>query len=96
MSTAPPDELPSTTKDARCKQVVVVHYKLTGNDMKLKNKKFWKPGKRYFQAQFNLVIQLGAADLRFQIRGKYNILSSDHDSLEVEYMDPYDVRKKAN
>lgn len=58
--------------------------------MKLKNRQIWKLKKKYWKAEFFFVVKLGPADLKFQIVGKNGLLSSDHDSLEVDFMDPSD------
>ncbi|KAK3669914.1 hypothetical protein LTR78_010225 [Recurvomyces mirabilis] len=87
MSSLPVEKLPVSSTDPGCKHVVTVEYKLTGNDMKLKNRQMWKIGKKYWQADFFFVVMLGPADLRFQIEGKQGILSSRHDSLKVEFAD---------
>ena len=69
-------------------------YKLTGNDMKLKNRQFWKIGKKYWRAEFLFVVKIGPADMKFQILGKNGVLSTRHDDLKVEFMDPHDVKEK--
>jgi hypothetical protein len=92
MSSYPPHELPYRTTDAGCKEVVLVKYKLTGGDMKLKNRQFWKMKKKYWKADFQFVVKIGPADLRFQILGKNGVLSSSHDNLQVEFMDPSDQK----
>jgi hypothetical protein len=56
--------------------------------MQLKNRQIWKLKKKYWKANFFFVVKLGPADLRFQIVGKNGLLSSDHDSLQVDFMDP--------
>jgi hypothetical protein len=60
--------------------------------MKLKNRQFWKLKKKYWKAEFQFVVKIGPADLRFQILGKNGVLSSSHDSLVVEFMDPSDQK----
>lgn len=88
MSSLPPSKLPQSLSQSGWKDVASVTYKLTENDMKLKNRQPWKFKKKYWKAEFFFVVKLGPADLRFQIVGKNGILSTDHDSLKVEYMDP--------
>lgn len=90
MSSLPVQRLPQLTTDAGCKNVVLVNYRLTGNDMKLKNRQFWKLKKKYWKAEFYFVVKVGPADLRFQILGKNGVLSSSHDNLHVEFIDPSD------
>ena len=92
MSTLPVKQLPRLTTDAGCQDVVSVKYTLTGNDMKLMNRQVWKLKKKYWKADFSFVVKLGPADLRFQILGKNGLLSSDHDSLKVEFMDPSELK----
>lgn len=67
----------------------MIKYQLTGNDMKLKNRQLWKVGRKYWKAEFIFVVNIGPADLRFNIVGKNGVLSSGHDKLDVEFMDPY-------
>jgi hypothetical protein len=92
MSSRSSNELPYRTVDAGCKSVVLVKYQLTGNDMKLKNRQFWKLKKKYWRADFQFVVKIGPADLRFKILGKNGVLSSSHDNLVVEFMDPSDQK----
>ena len=92
MSTLPVKQLPQLMTDAGCQQVVSVNYRLTGNDMKLKNRQVWRLKKKYWKADFSFVVKLGPADLKFQILGKNGVLSSDHDSLKVEFMDPSELK----
>ena len=87
MSKLPVKNLPRLSTDTGCQEVVMVNYKLTGNDMKLKNRQVWKLKKRYWKADFYFVVKLGPADLRFQILGKNGVLSSDHDKLDVEFLE---------
>lgn len=77
--------------DASCQDVVAVKYKLTENDMKLKNRQIWKLKKQYWRANFEFVVKVGSADLRFQIRGNEGILSTDHDKLDVDFFDPLEI-----
>lgn len=82
-----PDKQPPRLFDpATCEDLVRVNYTLTENDMMLVKSRF-KLGSGYWKAAFQFVVMLGSADLRFQIRGRNGLLSSDHDSLEVEFMD---------
>jgi hypothetical protein len=94
MSSLPVGKLPQFSTDTGCKEVVSVTYKLTGNDMKLKNRQFWRIGKKYWRAEFLFVVKIGPADLKFQILGKNGVLSTSHDDLKAEFMDPYDVKEK--
>lgn len=94
MSSLPVGKLPQFSTDAGCKEVVSVKYKLTGNDMKLKNRQFWRIGKKYWKAEFLFVVKIGPADLKFQILGKNGVLSTSHDDLKAEFMDPHDVKEK--
>ncbi|KAF2156898.1 actin-like ATPase domain-containing protein [Myriangium duriaei CBS 260.36] len=88
MSTLPPDQLPTCATQAGCKDVASVEYKLTENDMKLKNRQIWKIGRKFWRARFTFVTKFGPADVRFQILGSQGLLSSDHDDLKVDFMDP--------
>lgn len=92
MSPLPADKLPLQEKENTCCEVAAVSYHLTPNDMKLKNRQFWKLKKKYWKAEFIFVVNPGPADLKFQVIGKNGVLSSDNDSLEVDYMEPSDLR----
>jgi hypothetical protein len=94
MSSLPLAKLPVLSTDAGCKEIVSVTYRLTGNDMKLKNRHFWKLKKKYWKAEFRFVVKIGPADLRFQILGKNGVLSTSHDDLKAEFMDTFDARNK--
>lgn len=95
MSSSPPTQLPRQMSDIGWKDVGSVKYKLTKNDMKLKNRQIWKLKKKYWKAEFFFVVKLGPADLKFQIVGKNGLLSSDHDSLEVDFLDPSNKRSRS-
>jgi hypothetical protein len=81
-------KLPVLATDAGCREIVSVTYRLTGNDMKLKNRQFWKLKKKYWQAEFRFVVKIDPADLKFQILGKTGV------DLKAEFMDPFDARNK--
>lgn len=88
MCSLPVEKLPRFATDKNCKHVVSVSYHLTENDMKLKNRQFWKLKRKYWKANFYFVVKIGPADLRFEIVGKNGVLSSEHSSLKVEFIDP--------
>ncbi|QIW94963.1 hypothetical protein AMS68_000481 [Peltaster fructicola] len=92
MSREPADQLPRLKTQSGCEELVLVKYTLTGNDMKLKNRQPWKLKKKFWKANFTFVVKLGPTDLRFQILGRNGLLSSDHDSMQVEFMDPAERR----
>ncbi len=70
-----------------------VHFRLTENDMKLKNHQVWKVlKKKYWKADFWFVVKLGPADIRFEIVGRGGVLSTNHESLSVEFIDPVEAR----
>ena len=94
MSSLPIGKLPMLSTDSGCKEVASVTYRLTGNDMKLKNRQFWKLKKKYWKAEFQFVVKIGPADLKFQILGKNGVLSTSHDELKAEFLDPFDVKNK--
>jgi hypothetical protein len=94
MSSHPAGKLPALSTDAGCKEIVSVTYRLTGNDMKLKNRQFWKLRKKYWKAEFRFVVKIGPADLRFQILGKNGVLSTSHDDLRAEFIGPSDAKVK--
>ncbi|KXS95555.1 hypothetical protein AC578_5259 [Pseudocercospora eumusae] len=96
MSTSPLGELPIRTTDANCKEVVLVNYKLTANDMRKvetwKLKDAWaskgrKLKQKYWKTDLTLVVKPGPADLRFEVRGSNGLVSTDHESLSVEFLD---------
>ncbi|SMQ49896.1 unnamed protein product [Zymoseptoria tritici ST99CH_3D7] len=84
MSNLPVHMLPQRFPHTGCKEVAKVQYVLTENDMKLKNRQVWKLKKKYWRAEFAFVVRVGPADLKFQVVGMNGLLSSDHDSLQVE------------
>lgn len=91
MSTLPAAQLPVRFPSPGCREVVQVQYNLTENDMEVENRQTWKSPlkkKKFWKAEFSFVVKLGPADLRFQIVGKNGLVSSDHDSLTVDFMDP--------
>lgn len=81
------DQLPQLATDRRCQEVVLVSYTLTKNDMKQKAKFFKMKLKRYWKAHFLFVVKVGPADLRFEILGRDGVLSTDHGSLQVEFVE---------
>jgi hypothetical protein len=94
MSSLSVGNLPALSTDAGCKEIVLVTYRLTGNDMKLKNRQFWKLRKKYWKAEFRFVVKIGPTDLKFQILRKNRVLSNGHDDLEAEFLDPSDTKSK--
>lgn len=92
MSSLPNGKLPHLSTDAGCKEVVSVTYRLTGNDMKLKNRYMWKLKKKYWKAEFQFVVKIGPADLKFEILGKNGVLSTGHEDLKADFMDPSDTK----
>ncbi|KAK5707217.1 hypothetical protein LTR17_020906 [Elasticomyces elasticus] len=96
MSALPVSQLPSRTTDAGCREVILVKYRLTSNDMKLTKYPVWKFKKSFWKADFFFVVKSGPADIKFQILGQNGILSSDHDSMDVEYLDPVEVKNSSN
>lgn len=92
---AMPDKpLPRFFDANTCPQLVKVKYNLTDNDMKVVKKPFGL-GKKYWLADFKFVVKVGAADLRFQIQSANGVLSSDHENLEVEFLDDHEVMSLA-
>jgi hypothetical protein len=94
MSSLPAEKLPQMSTDPGCKKVVSVTYRLTGNDMKLKNRKFWELKRKYWKAEFSFMVRIGPADLKFEIRGKNGVLSTGHDDLKAEFADPSETKKE--
>jgi len=89
ISPLPINQLPSRTVEAGCRELAAVQYRLTGNDMKPEKGQGWKVMKKTkcWKADFFFVVKLGPADIRFQIVGMNGVLSSDHGSLDVEYLE---------
>jgi hypothetical protein len=87
-------KLPVLSTDAGCREIVSVTYRLTGDDMKLKNRQFCKLKKKSWKAEFRFVVKIGPADLKFQILGKTGVLSTSHDDLKAEFLDPFDAKNK--
>ncbi|KAF2223070.1 hypothetical protein BDZ85DRAFT_121257 [Elsinoe ampelina] len=93
MSSLPAHQLPRALSRTGWTDVATVVYQLTDNDLKLKNRQLWKVKKKYWRANFDFVVLLGPADLRFQIRGRDGVISSDHERMGVEFVDPGEVWK---
>lgn len=85
MSDMPADQLPLLSTDKGCRKIVKVNYKLTQNDFSLVPVPKWKMKKKLWRADFFFVVKLGPADLRFEIRGRSGLVSSNHESLTVEF-----------
>lgn len=94
-SSLPADRLPVLSTQKGCQHIASVKYKLTKNDMTMESRSRWtqmKLKKKLWQADFFFVTKLGPADLRFQILGRNGSLSSDHDSLKVDFADATDKK----
>lgn len=95
-SSLPQHLLPALSTEKGCRRIASVKYRLTRNDMTLvENGQRWRQlnfRKKLWRADFFFVTKLGPADLRFQILGRNGTLSSDHESLEVEFAEPGDVK----
>ena len=88
MSTMPSDQLPSSLNQDGVSRLCDVESVLKdkGVDMKLKNRHWYNRGEKYLRAKFDIKVILGAADLKFQLQSKTkNILSKDHDAIQVKW-----------
>ncbi|KAK1086943.1 hypothetical protein LTR33_001309 [Friedmanniomyces endolithicus] len=97
ISPLPTHQLPLRTTDTGCRELAAVQYRLTDNDMKPEKGQGWKVMKKTkcWKADFFFVVKLGPADIKFQIVGMNGMLSSDHDSLDVEYLEGPEVTAPA-
>ena len=58
-------------------------------DMKLKNRHWYNRKEKYLYLKFDVKVILGAADLRFQLLSKDNVLlSNDHDAIHGKWETP--------
>ena len=90
MSTLPRAQLPSGLNQGGAKRLCEINSVLQdkGVDMKRKNRHWYNRGEQYVRARFNIKVILGAADIKFQLESKdQNVLSNDHDTIEVQWED---------
>lgn len=91
MSTEPHGQLPTSMNQDGAKVLCGVESVLRdkGVDMKLKNRHWYSKGERYLRVRFDIKVILGAADLKFQLRSKNNVvLNNDHDAIQVKWDPP--------
>lgn len=92
MSLAPSEQLPRSMKQDGAKLLCDVESVLNDVEMKLKNRHWYNRGDRYLQANFDVKVILGAADLKFQLWSKGGrICSRDHDTIDVKWDPPRDI-----
>lgn len=96
MSTEPRERLPTSLDQDGAKIICGVESVLKdkGVDMKLKNRHWYQSGEKYLRVRFNIRVILGAADLKFQLQSKNNVvLNNEHDAIQVRW-DPPQRRPK--
>jgi hypothetical protein len=86
MSTLPATSLPRSLADAGAKRICRVESQLPP-DMKLKNKHWLGTRPKYYRAKFEMQVLVGAADLKFRILSKEGVISKDHNSIGVEWIE---------
>jgi hypothetical protein len=86
MSTLPVSELPRSLKKEGSHSVCSVESVLSHRDMKKKNRHWYNFGPKYYRAEFDVRVIIGAADLKFEMVGKDGVVSMPHDQIEVQWM----------
>jgi hypothetical protein len=85
----PADRLPQSTKTGEARVIAQLTPKLPRSDMKLKNRRWYQFGPKYYRADFNMNLILRVLDLRFQILSKDGrTCSVEHDKIRVEWVAP--------
>lgn len=84
MSTLPANMLPSSLNKPGARRLCQVKSRLPTN-MKMKNSKWYQRSDKYFKAEFDVQVLIGAADLRFQTLDKDGLLSQDHNAIDVDW-----------
>ncbi|CAF9942006.1 hypothetical protein IMSHALPRED_003147 [Imshaugia aleurites] len=91
MSTEPRERLPTSLDQDGAKIICGVESMLKdkGVDMKLKNRHWYSKGERYLRVRFDIRVILGAADLKFQLQSKNQVvLNNDYDAIQVRWDPP--------
>ena len=91
MSTEPRERLPTSLDQDGAKVLCGVESVLKdkGVDMKLKNRHWYSTGEKYLRVKFDIKIILGAADLKFQIQSKNQVvLNNPYDAIQVRWDPP--------
>ena len=91
MSTEPRERLPTNLNQDGAKILCGVESVLKdkGVDMKMKNRHFYNKREKFLRIRFNIRVILGAADLKFQIESKNNVvLNTDYDAIQVRWDPP--------
>ena len=94
MSTEPRERLPTNLNQDGAKILCGVESVLKdkGVDMKMKNRHFYNKGEKFLRIRFNIRVILGAADLKFQIESKNNVvLNTDYDAIQVRWDPPKQI-----
>ena len=95
MSTEPRERLPTSLDQDGAKILCGVESVLKdkGVDVKMKNRHWYNSGERYMRVRFNIRVILGAADLKFRLQSKNNVvLSHDHDAIQAKWDPPQQRR----
>lgn len=87
-SALPVSQLPTSMRMEGVKPVCGVESVLNERDMKLKNRHWYQFRPKYYRAQFDVRVIVGAADLKFQLVGLDGIVSKDHEEIQVEWTVP--------
>lgn len=91
MSTEPRERLPTSLNQDGAKILCGVESVLKdkGVEMKVKNRHWYQRGERYLRVRFNVRVILGAADIKFQLQSKNNVvLNNEHDAIQVRWDPP--------
>lgn len=91
MSTEPRERLPTSLDQDGAKVLCGVESVLKdkGVEMKMKNRHWYNKGEKYLRVRFDIKVILGAADLKFQLQSKNNVvLNNDHDAIQVRWDPP--------
>jgi len=85
MSSLPISRLPKSTRADGVRPLCSVESTINASDMKLMNKRWYDLGRPYWLAEFELKVDVGPADLKFQLLGKNGQLNVAHEKIKVEW-----------
>lgn len=84
MSTLPAHMLPTSLNKPGARRLCQVKSRLPA-DIKLKNAKWYQRSDPYYQAEFDVQVLVGSADLKFRTLDKRGVLSQDHNAINVDW-----------
>lgn len=84
MSTLPADRLPTSLNKPGARRLCQVKSRLPA-DIKLKNSKWYHKSDPYYQAEFDVQVLIGSADLKFRTLDKRGVLSQEHSAIDVDW-----------